>query len=158
MAHIPRTLIADDQPDVLAALRLLLKAAGYHTESADSPSAVLEAVKKQDFDVVLMDLNYARDTTSGKEGFDLISRIQAEDNTLPIVVMTAWGTVDLAVEAPREDRVARGRVLARRQNLVVLERLRLPGLGGIGDGPHASTSFIGSMSSRAMARAWPLCL
>jgi len=99
MAHIPRTLIADDQPDVLAALRLLLKAAGYQTESADSPKAIIEAIKKRDFDVVLMDLNYARDTTSGKEGLDLISRIQAEDNTLPIVAMTAWGTVDLAVEA-----------------------------------------------------------
>ena len=99
MAHIPRTLIADDQPDVLAALRLLLKGAGYQTESADSPKAIIEAIKKGDFDVVLMDLNYTRDTTSGKEGLDLISRIQAEDNTLPIVVMTAWGTVDLAVEA-----------------------------------------------------------
>lgn len=99
MAHIPRTLIADDQPDVLAALRLLLKSAGFQTESADSPKAIIEAIKQRDFDVVLMDLNYARDTTSGKEGFDLISRIQAEDNTLPIVVMTAWGTVDLAVEA-----------------------------------------------------------
>ena len=99
MAHIPRTLIADDQPDVLAALRLLLKSAGYQTESADSPSAIIEAIKQRDFDVLLMDLNYARDTTSGKEGLDLISRIQAEDNTLPIVAMTAWGSVDLAVEA-----------------------------------------------------------
>src|ERR1043165_7137556 len=99
MAHIPRTLIADDQPDVLAALRLLLKSAGYQTESADSPTAIIEAIKQRDFDVVLMDLNYARDTTSGEEGLDLISRIQAEDNTLPIVAMTAWGTVDLAVEA-----------------------------------------------------------
>src|SRR5262245_52282275 len=99
MAHIPRTLIADDQPDVIAALRLLLKSAGYQTESADSPSAILEAIKKRDFDVVLMDLNYARDTTSGKEGLDVISLIQAEDKTLPIVAMTAWGSVDLAVEA-----------------------------------------------------------
>ncbi len=99
--HIPRTLIADDQPDVLAALRLLLKGAGYQTEAASSPKAVLDAIKKRNFDVVLIDLNYARDTTSGKEGLDLISRIQAEDNSLPIVVMTAWGTVDLAVEAMR---------------------------------------------------------
>jgi len=99
--QIPRTLIADDQPDVLAALRLLLKGEGYQTEAANSPTAVLDAIKHRDFDVVLMDLNYARDTTSGKEGLDLISRIQAEDNTLPIVVMTAWGTVDLAVEAMR---------------------------------------------------------
>jgi phosphoserine phosphatase RsbU/P len=100
-AQIPRTLIADDQPDVLAALRLLLKGAGYQTEAANSPSAVIDAIKQRSFDLVLMDLNYARDTTSGKEGLDLIARIQALDNVLPIVVMTAWGTVDLAVEAMR---------------------------------------------------------
>jgi len=99
--HIPRTLIADDQPDVLTALRLLLKGAGYQIEAANSPKAVLDAIKERDFDVVLMDLNYARDTTSGKEGLDLIARIYAEDSSLPIVVMTAWGTVDLAVEAMR---------------------------------------------------------
>ena len=101
LAQTPRTLIADDQPDVLAALRLLLKNAGYQTEAADSPRAVLEAVKQQKFDLVLMDLNYARDTTSGKEGLDLISSIQALDHDLPIVVMTAWATVDLAVESMR---------------------------------------------------------
>jgi len=99
--QIPRTLIADDQPDVRAALRLLLKGAGYQTEAADSPAAVLDAIKQQKFDLVLMDLNYARDTTSGKEGLDLISGIQALDNDLPIVVMTAWATVDLAVETMR---------------------------------------------------------
>lgn len=97
----PRTLIADDQPDVLAALRLLLKGAGFQTEAADSPAAVLKAIEQERFDLVLMDLNYARDTTSGKEGLDLISRIQALDNDLPIVVMTAWATVDLAVESMR---------------------------------------------------------
>lgn len=97
----PRTLIADDQPDVLTALRLLLKSAGHQTEAVSSPAAVLEAVKRSKFDVVLMDLNYARDTTSGREGLDLISRIQAVDSALPIVVMTAWGNVDLAVETMR---------------------------------------------------------
>jgi phosphoserine phosphatase RsbU/P len=97
----PRTLIADDQPDVLAALRLLLKGAGYQTEAADSPTAILNAIKQEKFDLVLMDLNYARDTTSGKEGLDLIERIQALDHDLPIVVMTAWATVDLAVESMR---------------------------------------------------------
>ena len=101
VAQMPRTLIADDQPDVRAALRLLLKGAGYQTEAADSPAAVLDAIKQQKFDLVLMDLNYARDTTSGKEGLDLISRIQALDHDLPIVVMTAWATVDLAVESMR---------------------------------------------------------
>jgi FixJ family two-component response regulator len=100
-AQVPRTLIADDQPDVRAALRLLLKGAGFQTEAADSPAAVLDAIKQQKFDLVLMDLNYARDTTSGKEGLDLISSIQALDNDLPIVVMTAWATVDLAVETMR---------------------------------------------------------
>jgi len=100
-AQVPRTLIADDQADVRAALRLLLKGAGYQTEAADSPAAVLAALEQQKFDLVLMDLNYARDTTSGKEGIDLISRIQALDNDLPIVVMTAWATVDLAVETMR---------------------------------------------------------
>jgi sigma-B regulation protein RsbU (phosphoserine phosphatase) len=101
-AQVPRTLIADDQPDVLAALRLLLKGAGYQTEAADSPAAVLDAIRGHEkFDLLLMDLNYARDTTSGKEGLDLISRIQALDHDLPIVVMTAWATVDLAVESMR---------------------------------------------------------
>ena len=100
-APIPWTLIADDQPDVLAALRLLLKGAGFQTEVAASPAAVLDAIKQRHFDVVLMDLNYARDTTSGKEGLDLISRIHAMDSILPIVVMTAWGSVDLAVESMR---------------------------------------------------------
>jgi len=100
-AQVPRTLIADDQPDVLAALRLLLKNAGYQTEAADSPAAVLDALKHEKFDLLLMDLNYARDTTSGKEGLDLISRIQALDHDLPIIVMTAWATVDLAVESMR---------------------------------------------------------
>lgn len=101
VAQVPRTLIADDQPDVRAALRLLLKGAGYQTEAADSPKAVLDAIQQQKFDLLLMDLNYARDTTSGQEGLDLIERIQALDHDLPIVVMTAWATVDIAVESMR---------------------------------------------------------
>lgn len=100
-AQVPRTLIADDQPDVIAALRLLLKGEGYQTKAADSPAAVIDALQHDKFDLVLMDLNYARDTTSGKEGLDLISRIHALDEELPIVVMTAWATVDLAVESMR---------------------------------------------------------
>ena len=99
--QLPRTLIADDDPDIIAALRLLLKSQGYEPDSVSSPAAVLEAIKRSEFDVVLIDLNYARDTTSGREGLDLISRIHALDPLLPIVVMTAWGTVDLAVEAMR---------------------------------------------------------
>ena len=97
----PRVLIADDQPDVLEALRLLLKSEGYHLESASSPAGILAALEAREFDVVLMDLNYARDTTSGQEGLDLLARIQALDQTLPVVVMTAWGSVEGAVEAMR---------------------------------------------------------
>jgi DNA-binding NtrC family response regulator len=98
---MPRILIADDQADVLAALSLLLKGERYQIESASSPEGVLKTIDTRDFDVVLIDLNYARDTTSGSEGLDLLSRIRAADPTLPVVVMTAWGSVDLAVEAMR---------------------------------------------------------
>jgi DNA-binding NtrC family response regulator len=97
----PRVLIADDQPDVLEALRLLLKAEGFHLETASSPAGVRAAVEAREFDVALIDLNYARDTTSGEEGLNLLSRIQGIDPTLPVIVMTAWGSVDVAVEAMR---------------------------------------------------------
>jgi DNA-binding NtrC family response regulator len=96
-----RILIADDQADVREALRLLLKAEGYATETVSSPGAALEAVQTNEFDVLLMDLNYQRDTTSGQEGIDLLSRVQQADSKLPIIVMTAWGSVELAVEAMR---------------------------------------------------------
>ncbi len=96
-----RILVADDQADVLEALRLLLKGEGFHLETANSPAGILAALDAREFDVILMDLNYARDTTSGEEGLDLLTRIQNIDNTLPIVVMTAWGSVELAVEAMR---------------------------------------------------------
>jgi DNA-binding NtrC family response regulator len=100
-APIPRVLIADDQPDVLEALRLLLKGEGYRIESAGSPAGILESIDATEFDAVLMDLNYARDTTSGQEGLDLLSQLRSHDPTLPIVVMTAWGSVEVAVEAMR---------------------------------------------------------
>lgn len=96
-----RVLVADDQRDVLEALRLLLKPEGYAIETASSPSAALRAIETSDFDVALMDLNYTRDTTSGQEGLDLLSQIAAIDATLPVVVMTAWGSVEVAVEAMR---------------------------------------------------------
>jgi DNA-binding NtrC family response regulator len=96
-----RILIADDQPDVLEALRLLLKAEGYATEAVKSPAAVIKAVEARDYALVLMDLNYARDTTSGQEGLELLQRLQAIDAALPVVVMTAWASVDVAVEAMR---------------------------------------------------------
>jgi DNA-binding NtrC family response regulator len=97
----PRVLAADDQPDVLEALRLLLKPEGFDLETADSPSGVLAAAESRELDVVLIDLNYTRDTTSGREGMDLLSKLQALDPTLPVVVMTAWGSVEVAVEAMR---------------------------------------------------------
>jgi DNA-binding NtrC family response regulator len=97
----PRILIADDQPDVLAALRLLLKAEGFEVQTVSSPARVLAALEEQDFDVALIDLNYTRDTTSGQEGLDLLARIQRLDSTLPVAVMTAWSSVELAVEAMR---------------------------------------------------------
>ena len=97
----PKILIADDQPDVLEALRLLLKAEGWQIEAATSPGKVLPLVAGQEFDVALIDLNYARDTTSGKEGLELMSKLIELDSSLPIVVMTAWGSVEVAVEAMR---------------------------------------------------------
>jgi DNA-binding NtrC family response regulator len=97
----PSILIADDQADVLEALRLLLKAEGCRSESANSPRAVINAVEAREFDAVVIDLNYARDTTSGREGLDLMEHLRAIDETLPVIVMTAWGSVELAVEAMR---------------------------------------------------------
>jgi DNA-binding NtrC family response regulator len=94
-------LIADDQPDVLEALKLLLKGEQYEIETAKSPAGILAALEARDFDAVLMDLNYARDTTSGQEGLDLLHKIQALDWTLPTVVMTAWASTSSAVEAMR---------------------------------------------------------
>ncbi len=94
-----RILIADDQPDVLGALHLLLKAQGYATETVASPSELLEAVTHREFDLLLMDLNYARDTTSGQEGLDLLAHLKTIESVPPIVVMTGWATVSIAVEA-----------------------------------------------------------
>jgi len=96
-----RILIADDQADVIAALRLLLKRERFQIETASSPADVLKTIGSEELDVVLIDLNYARDTTSGSEGLDLLMRIREIDPALPVVVMTAWGSVDLAVEAMR---------------------------------------------------------
>jgi len=98
----PRALIADDQREVREAVRLLLKAEGYETETAASPVEVVQSVTTRELDVVLMDLNYTRDTTSGHEGLDLLARLRAIDDALPVVVMTAWASVGLAVEAMRQ--------------------------------------------------------
>ncbi|MFW6198814.1 MAG: sigma-54-dependent transcriptional regulator [Acidobacteriota bacterium] len=96
-----RILIADDQKDVLEALRLLLKGEGFAVETVTSPAGILASLESRDFDALLMDLNYTRDTTSGREGLDLLPRLRQLDDTLPVIVMTAWGSVDSAVEAMR---------------------------------------------------------
>ncbi len=101
MSVSARVLVADDQPDVLEALRLLLKGEGFQIDTAASPAQAMDSAEQRDYDVALVDLNYARDTTSGREGLDLLAKLQALDVTLPVVVMTAWGSVDLAVEAMR---------------------------------------------------------
>src|ERR1041384_1072152 len=94
-----RILIADDQPDVLEALRILLKGAGHQTDAVTSLAGIFNALEKKDYALLMMDLNYTRDTSSGQEGLEVIPKLQEIDSTLPIVVMTAWATIDLAVEA-----------------------------------------------------------
>ena len=118
----PRVLVADDQKDVLEALRLLLKGEGFEVETAQSPAAILAALAARDFDAVLMDLNYTRDTTSGREGLDLLTQVQSTDATVPVLVMTAWGSVEGAVEAMR--RGARDYVEKPWDNARLLAQLR----------------------------------
>src|SRR5215475_8795753 len=91
-------LVADDQADVVKALKLLFKGEGYQVDSAPSPATALEALGQREYDVLLMDLNYTRDTTSGREGLDLLAQVQRLDNAPSVIVMTAWGSVELAVE------------------------------------------------------------
>lgn len=97
----PTILVADDQPDILESMRLLLKAEGYSVELSSSPEEALAAAGKREFDAALIDLNYTRDTTSGREGLDLLTQLRALDSNLPVVAMTAWGSIELAVEAMR---------------------------------------------------------
>ena len=120
--HPPRVLVADDDPDVLAALRMLLKADAIEVETATSPALALAALERRDFDAALLDLNYARDTTSGKEGLELVEQLRALDPTLPVVVMTAWGSVEGAVAAVR--RGARDYVQKPWDNARLLQTLR----------------------------------
>lgn len=118
-----RVLVADDQPHVLDALQLLLKNHGYKTQAATHPSRVLQALDAGEFDVVLMDLNYTRDTTAGGEGLELVSEIRSRDASLPLVVMTAWSSVDLAVEAMR--RGASDFIQKPWQNELLLQKLQV---------------------------------
>lgn len=122
MAVRPRVLVADDQPDVVEALRLLLESDGFVLESASGPQEALERAGKGDVDAALIDLNYTRDTTSGREGLDLLARLRDVDGTLPVVVMTAWGSVESAVEAMR--RGARDYIEKPWDNDRLLETLR----------------------------------
>jgi len=98
---IPRVLVADDQSDVLLALRLLLRGAGLHVDAAASIPEVRAKLESSEYDLLLMDLNYARDTTSGAEGLKLLAEVHADDPLLPVLVMTGWGSIDTAVEAMR---------------------------------------------------------
>jgi DNA-binding NtrC family response regulator len=122
MTRAPRILVADDQADLREALHLLLKGEGFAVETADSVAAALAVLSAREVDCALIDLNYARDTTSGEEGLSLLSRMQALAPTLPVVVMTAWGSVDLAVEAMR--RGARDFVQKPWENARLLATLR----------------------------------
>jgi len=97
----PHILVADDQPDILEALRLLLKGGGYDVDTVSSPTAALASLERRDYDAMLLDMNYTRDTTSGKEGLDFLLTLQSLEPNMPVVVMTAWGSIDNAVEAMR---------------------------------------------------------
>lgn len=101
VSRVPRILAADDQQHILEAIELLLRPEGYKVDAVRSPELVRDALSSTQYDAVLIDLNYTRDTTSGREGLDLLSEIVAQDSTLPVIVMTAWGNVELAVEAMR---------------------------------------------------------
>jgi phosphoserine phosphatase RsbU/P len=100
-SEAPRVLIADDQPDVLEALQLLLKVEGFEAETALSPDDAVRKFEQHRFDAVLVDMNYARDTTSGQEGLDLVARMRGLNDRVPIVAMTGWGSIALAVESMR---------------------------------------------------------
>ena len=131
---MPRILIADDQTDVLAALSLLLKGERFQIESTSSPDGVLRAIETQEFDVVLIDLNYARDTTSGSEGLDLLTRIRAADPTLPVVVMIGLVGAKIWVE--------NGVDFGNPVNLVPMAAAIIIGVGNVsmtGSSRHART-------------------
>src|SRR5436190_11625244 len=117
-----RVLVADDQADVLEAVRLLLRRSGLEGDFVTSPTAVLDRLRDQPYELLLLDLNYTRDTTSGGEGLELLQRIRQIDPVLPVVVMTGWGTIDTAVEAMR--RGARSFVQKPWDNTALLDLLR----------------------------------
>jgi len=117
-----RLLVADDQPDVLLALQLLLKSEGYSTHAVDNPAAIIDSVRANQYGLILMDLNYTRDTTSGEEGLDVLERLRRLPQVPPVIVMTAWGSVELAVEAMR--RGARDFVMKPWDNAKLIDTVR----------------------------------
>ena len=140
-ASVPRILIADDQPDIGEALRLLFKAEGWKSEVVASPRAALDAIGRTEFDLLFADLNYTRDTTSGQEGLDLLARVPVLDPTLPVVVMTAGASVEGAVEAMRRGAARSGS--ARRR-----ARARCPTASARSRAPRGA-------SPRRPPRRWP---
>jgi DNA-binding NtrC family response regulator len=162
MRSAPHVLVADDQADIVFALRMLLKRAGMTVAEAQSPAEIAAAVEANDFDLVLMDLNYARDTTSGREGLDLLSQLLAHDASLPVVVMTAWGSIEGAVEAMRRgarDYVQKpwddARLLAALKSQVELRRAKRAGERLAGEAERARRQGLPELiaSSPAMAPA-----
>ncbi len=148
-----RVLLADDQPDVLAALRLLLKSAGYETRSVSSPAAVVESVRSETFDLLLMDLNYTRDTTSGQEGLELLARLKTIDHTPGVIVMTAWGSIDLAVQAMQQG--ARDFVLKPWDNERLLDTIRRHLATGAVEAPRTPDSHDLSIARRVQRKLLP---
>jgi FixJ family two-component response regulator len=160
----PRVLVADDQPDVLEALRLLLKPHGCHVRTVSSPAAVIAAIGDgaPPFDLLLMDLNYARDTTSGDEGLELVARVKALDPHPPVVVMTAWSTVSLAVATMREgvgDFVQKpwenARLLETVRTQVAAGRRRRRAQRPEADARDVQRRLPGSSRPRCPATTWP---
>jgi sigma-B regulation protein RsbU (phosphoserine phosphatase) len=147
MSALPTVLVADDQPDVIAALRLLLRTAGFDAQVAASAEDVRRHLATHDVDAVLMDLNYARDTTSGSEGLDLISDLQATQPHVPLIAMTGWANVETAVEAMR--RGARGYIPKPWNNEALVQVLRAE----IGHARAASQSSRDWREAQAIHRA-----
>jgi sigma-B regulation protein RsbU (phosphoserine phosphatase) len=119
---VPRVLVGDDQLDVQTALRLLLRSAGVQVDAASSVDEIRARLKRCQYDLLLMDLNFARDTTSGREGLELLAELHATDPLLPVVVMTGWGSIDTAVEAMRQG--ARGFINKPWDNTALAAALR----------------------------------
>ena len=139
-----RILVADDRADVLEAVRLLLKPEGYEVVGVSSPAAAVAAASEARFDVALVDLNYARDTTSGREGLDLLQRLRATDRALPVVAMTAWGSIDGAVLAMRlgaRDYVQKPWDNAR---LIAVLRAQIGPGGGAATSTHDAPEIVGA--------------